>query len=482
VVKDPLLLDTYKEIMRDGTFPDQTLVDPSDPKSGELNKTLLVTGSLAWDPRLPGMRFDSMAKQLFHHFCSAAWGNDLFHAFGPVRTLLWVQTEDFDNMFAKAVSTASKANGVIELTQEINLVVTSERGPRRVGKAAVGREPQYELESMVRALQSGRQKGLVIPPKRQDDSHAFAATIEKSSGGTGIISFHDTLALLYEQALAGKNTKGLAGTSLIEAAAHENMLKRELPGHSLPPMYGPLSKTPLDGFGKDPRILTFRKMRAAVHQHQKVKSRVDEVADLGEELYLLEVKALEMKDGPRKNATLKRIEALDIAIDEAIANLEDHQQLTPHAATDDRISLRHSKIPRIQWDHRPFEALISHEDEVWPLTRLSLVSATPFPRPVGDVPDWHEWVIDFLSGLYTESSRNLPTALDAMAHGLSSVIPKCPSLSDPKKGGRLLMKHFRVRMLTNEMILELARAYKDWPFKTPGTDYCMAFRNKGARV
>jgi transcription factor 1 len=481
VVKDPLKLDTYREIMTDGTFPDQTLVDPADPKSRDVNTTLLVTGSLAWDPRLPGMRFDSMSKQLFHHFSTAAWGNDLFHAFGPVRSLLWVQTDDFDNMIAKAVNQSSKLTGVIELTQDINLVATSKRDARRVGKGAVGREPQYELESMIRALQSGREKGLVIPTRRQDDSHALAAAVEKRSGGTGIISFDDTLGMLWSATLAGKYTRGLANEAMIETAAKENQLKRDYPDLILPPMFGPGSKAQMTGTAPNSEILRFRAMRSAQHQHQRTKFKVEEVSKLGEQLYLLECKALRTAPGPRKNTLLKRIADLDIEIDEALMGLEPNSKLTPHTATDDRISLRHSKIPRIQWDHRPFEALVSHDDEAWPKTRLSLVSATPALRPAGDVPDWHEWVIDFMSGLYMEPARSLPAALDAMVHGLSSVIPMCPSLHDPDKGGRLLMKHFRVRMLTNEMIVELATAYKDWPFKSPGTDHCVAFRNKGAR-
>jgi transcription factor 1 len=482
VSKDPLKLSTYREIAEDGTFPHQTRVDPNDPKAQEVNNTLLVIGSLAWDPRLPGLGFDSMSKQLFHHFASAAWANDLFHAFGPVRSLFWVQTEDFDNMIAKAANGMGKASRLLEMTQDLNIIVTSERQDRKFGKAALGREPQYEIESIVRALQSTKKSGVELPANRQDISCDYAALVEDISGGSGIISFEDMQILLYNQQMAGKSTRGLAGLAMIDTIEFEKKLRSEFPTIPIPPLVGPSSKTPMKGLASEKKIVEFRKMRTSVQQHQKTKGKVEAAADIGEEMYLLECKALKMKAGPRKDKIMKQIENLDQAWDQAVDGLESNFVLAPITALDDRLSLRHPPHPRIQWDRRPFEPLVSQEDEVWPLTKVSLVSATPFPRPVGDSSDWHEWVLDFVNGLYNESSRSLPFALDSMAHGLSAVIEDCPSLTDPDRGGRMQMKHFRVRMLTNEMILELAQAYKDWPFKAPGSDHNMYFRSKGGRI
>lgn len=76
----------------------------------------------------------------------------------------------------------------------------------------------------------------------------------------------------------------------------------------------------------------------------------------------------------------------------------------------------------------------------------------------------------------------IPEALDSMQHSLSDIIKDCPSLTDGSKGGRLSMKHFRVRMLTTEMLEELTKAYLEWPFKAEGTAHSWYFRGKGRQM
>jgi transcription factor 1 len=214
----------------------------------------------------------------------------------------------------------------------------------------------------------------------------------------------------------------------------------------------------------------------------KIQSQIEATADIGEELYKLELKALKMKDGPKKDTVLKQIDDLDKAFDEAWSQIPENYHGAPISELDDRINLRYPPRPRLQWDSRPFDPLISREEEVWPRNRVSLIDATPIPRPVGDDPDWHEWVIDFIHGLCESSTKSVIAALDNMQPGLSDIVKDCPSLTDPDKGGRLQLKLLRVRMLTMEMIIELARAYKDWPFKAEGTDRSLYFRHKGKQM
>jgi transcription factor 1 len=88
-------------------------------------------------------------------------------------------------------------------------------------------------------------------------------------------------------------------------------------------------------------------------------------------------------------------------------------------------------------------------------------------------------VHDFVYALFTVPSQSLPEALDKLQHGASQIMGDCPALTDPDRGGRMNMKHFRVRMLTSEMIEQLVRAYREWPFKEPGSDHNKYFRWKG---
>jgi transcription factor 1 len=487
VTKSPFEVSSYRALVDEGVFPHQVPVDPSDPKAQELNKTLLVTGSLVWDPTLPGMGFDSMAKQLYSLFTSAAWSNDVFHAYGPVRTLFWVQSDDFNQMIAKTTSKFSKQNRLLEATTDMKLVVNSERVARQVGKAAIGRPPQYEIESTIRALRSGKEGGYEIPKHREDASHLYATLVEQASGGSGIIRNEPMLELIQAQHLDGNVPVQFGFTSLLETVELWKELQSEYDERPLilpVPMIGKLTDQSKVN-KKHPaaaKVVKFNRSRATTTQVMKIQSQIEATADIGEELYKLELKALKMKDGPKKDTVLKQIDDLDKAFDEAWSQIPENYHGAPISELDDRINLRYPPRPRLQWDSRPFDPLISREEEVWPRNRVSLIDATPIPRPVGDDPDWHEWVIDFIHGLCESSTKSVIAALDNMQPGLSDIVKDCPSLTDPDKGGRLQLKLLRVRMLTMEMIIELARAYKDWPFKAEGTDRSLYFRHKGKQM
>jgi transcription factor 1 len=477
-------VQTYRQMVDEGVFAHQTRVGPADGNAQDANNTLLVTGSLMWDPNLAGMGFDSMAKQLYHHFSGATWTNDLFHAYGPVRTLFWVQTDDFSPMIAQASVGMQRGNQLLEMTQNMSLVVHSARKARAVGRGALGREPQYELESLVRALRSGRERGMDVAPHRRDVTYDLAKHIEESSGGTGISSVDSIFAYLRGQQLEGKPVTGLLLQSMIENIELEERLRSEHP--DLPvDLTGSLTPTAtrfvIRGHPAEKEITKFRKARAQITGVIQHKLMIEAAADLGEEMYRLECKALKMTEGSQKDSLIKQIEHLDMQWDQAITKLTDNYQSAPLTEVDDRISLRYPPYSRSQWDRRSFEPLIAHEYEAWPRNRISLVSASPKPKPRGDSDDWYEWALDFVHAIYDWPNRSIPVALDSMQHGLSDLVKDCPSLRDPDNGGRLQMKHLRVRMLTMKMIHELVQAYKNWPFKAPGTGHCRYFRHKGNR-
>jgi transcription factor 1 len=484
VVKDPLMLPSYRELVDEGVFPHQTRVDPSDPKGQDVNNTLLVTGSLVWDPRLPGMGFDSMAKQMYHHFASAAWSNDTIHAFGPVRTLLWVPNDDFNAIIAQATNSMHKSNRLLEMTQELNLVVGTEREERSRGRGAISREPQYEIESTVRALQSTRKLGLTIPPNRQESGHVFAALVEKASGGSGIGDTQSTYELLRQQQLAGATSLKYGGRVLIDSTELEKQVQSEHPEMlpNKPLLLG--NKIELKSMKHHPKYALFKAYNLS-HSSLigviKSRTKVEKAADIGEEMLRLEHKALKMGPGPEKDALVEQIKELDRAWDQSATSVDKNLITAPLNEIDDRVSLRYPPHPRIQWDSRPYEPLMSHEDETWPQNRVGLVLSTPLPRPRGEGDDWHEWVLDFVHGLYSDPAKSVPDALDTMQHSLSVIVKDCPSLMDPDKGGRMQLKHLRVRMLTKEMINELVKAYRDWPFKAPGSDHITYFRHQGLR-
>jgi transcription factor 1 len=488
VHKDTTDLRIFRELIDEGVFPDQKLVNPHDGSAQELNTTLLVTGMLVWDPRLPGMSFDSMAKQLFNHFASAVRTNDLFHAYGRVRTLFWVSADDFKPMLAESSAVYSKNNCILEMTHEMEQVVGAPRTARGSGKAGPGRSPQYEIESTIQAMQRARENDMVLPPHRQDKIHSFAAEIEELTGGTGQTGstwLHEYLIRKHQE---GNTPMGLLSTAFMTHADHEKALQEKYPDIDLSEIGNARDSTKRrvgsfwtnrpDHPGRQ-EVTEFSLQKAGDRGALLNKEKLEAVTDIGQEIYDCECRALATPDGPEKEALLAEIKELNAKWESGIKRLPANYRAAPVATLDDRLSLRSPPFPRIQYDRRAFEPLIMQPNEAWPPNRLSLISTTPFSRPEGQTVDWYEWVQDFVFALFTIPSDSLPTALDKMQHGASQIMQSCPSLTDISKGGRMDLKHLRVRMLTAEMIEELVSAYRDWPFKEPGSDHNRYFRYRG---
>lgn len=471
----------------EGLFPHQKRYSTEDSGIQKSNDTLLVIGSLAWDPILPGHGFDSMAKQLFHHFASAAWSNDIFHTFGSVRTLFWAQHDDFNSMIAQSVTGMQKANAGLEMTLDMNVVVTAEHGERKFGKGSIGREPQYELESTIRALQRGKDRGMELPDHRRDSVHECAADIEELSGRTGRTRSDVIQDYLYRRHLNGNLTTGLLAKGFVDVYDTERRLREDYPEINFDiekPTQGkhraPRISTKLKDHPAYEEIATFYKGRSATQHSMKIKQRVERIADIGEDMHRLECQVLAMADGPEKEASMKKLKAMEIDWQHHLDTIPANYLSAPFSETDDRLAIRTPPYPRLQWDRRPFEPLVMRADEVWPQNRLTLVSSEPIPRPAAQSADWYEWVQDFVFGLYAEPAKSIGHALDTMQHGLSDIMKDCPSLKDPAKGGRMNLDQLRVRLLTSDIIEELVTAYKDWPFKAPGSDHNKYFRHKSA--
>lgn len=485
VERDPTNLDAYRYIIDENLFPEQVRVDPNSTAEQKVNDTLLVTGSLNWEPRMPGLNFDSMTKQLLHHFTNASWTNDLFHAYGRVRTLLWVQHDDARPLITEAITSFFKSSMCLEMTHKLEFVVVAPHRERQTGRGAIGREPQLEVESVVRALQRGREAGLELPKHRREFIHDLAEEIEKVSGGSGISSSEFMSQFLGKKMKNGDNVSGLLTESAINLWRNELALIEKYPDVPLEHMLESYKnqfflKSANRGHPAKQEYRALCVKRASVRRNIKSKEFIESIANIGEEMYAAECKVLSLPDGPEKTELLAQISALNESWHEAIVKLNKNYLMAPAAELDDRLAIRSPPGPRLQWDQRTFEPLVAKTDEVWPNGRVALMNLEPLPHPEGRPADWYEWMNDFVYGLYASPSDSLPVALDKMQHGARDIMSRCPSLRDPAKGGRLDMEHLRVRVLTQEMVMELLEAYRRWPFKRPGTDHSKYFRFRQA--
>lgn len=151
----------------------------------------------------------------------------------------------------------------------------------------------------------------------------------------------------------------------------------------------------------------------------------------------------------------------------------------------DNVAAFNQSPPLLAWDRRTHEPLASFPADFYPRISLALLDfklRDDHPKPVS-LPDGMEQrarfrKIPFLRTLGKYPSYALATALDQRAHGAAAaLIPACPSINDPARGGRINIEHMRVRMLTEQMWRELAEAWYRWPFRIDDETLDMKYSN-----
>ncbi|PSN62617.1 S-adenosyl-L-methionine-dependent methyltransferase [Corynespora cassiicola Philippines] len=468
--------ETITCVVDENTFPHQKRPSEHGVNPRTLNNTLLVTGTLAWSPKLPGFGFDSVAKQVVYHMSRYAWFNEGIHTFGPVRGLWWLTDEDMASFVPRSSFHQTKLGLFADQMNSWTQIVSGGHVHRYAGKGStIGRDPESEMRSISLAIKSGREKGYELPTHRREDIHDFAEHIENISPSPARMGPEPVYDYLVEQQIHGKSPVGL----LTGATADYYRLEKEAIDNPEKFYYDKEQRN-----GEEKRTLTkegrnLSRLRAVYRQFIKRRVSYEEVSGFSVKMYQLECEILKMEDGPEKDAAIQQLDEYEDAYNKGISMLDSNVRSAVANMVDDRLSIL-SPIPRYQWDRRPFEPIVMRPNEVWPSTSLSLCITEPQPIPPGMGDDWYEWVEDFLHGLCTQTLQtDLLTALETMQHGASQIVNDVPVLFDPAKGGRLRLKHMKVRMLTREMIQELCRAYHDWPFRTPQANHHKYFRVKG---
>ncbi|KAJ4348370.1 uncharacterized protein N0V89_009744 [Didymosphaeria variabile] len=466
--------DAFDGLFRSDILPRQNPVEPQSLEARQPNNNLLVTGSLMWDPKAKGMAYDSLGKQLLVHLTESALTNERYHKYGPVRSLLWMTEEDFKGAVPRSHYMYGKYSFFVNYLAKTVQVVTPRHAPKGPAYSTIGRLPQYEIQSVIRAMQRGQDNGMELPKHRRDCVHEMAdeiaqCNIERGKAADARLSTVEMFQYLEKRVRDGKSTVGIdyeqdirtiKALMNLENNPHLRMCENE--------------KGQLRASAEGRRV-TQRK--ATLKSNRKQRIQAGEVADRLEEIFDWECRILAMKDGPDKEHALQVLETMNENMEAALIDLSSIRRTGAISEANERISLK-SPVPRLQWDHRPYEPLVMHEDEVWPMKRACLIDSEPRPFPPGRGANWWSWILDFAYALLQTPNASVKKALDTMQPGASSLCDEVSSLRDPKRGGRLDLDHLKVSMLTNEMITDLHQAYMDWPFRDGSATHSRYFQLK----
>ena len=82
--------------------------------------------------------------------------------------------------------------------------------------------------------------------------------------------------------------------------------------------------------------------------------------------------------------------------------------------------------------------------------------------------------------LFESRAQTLPHGLERVAPNAGKdLIPQVPAITDPRRGGRLNAERVRVKMLSDEMVEGLVKAWTEWPFKPSSIEMELALESMG---
>ncbi|KAF2682042.1 hypothetical protein K458DRAFT_433042 [Lentithecium fluviatile CBS 122367] len=425
-----------------------------DARPPQPNDSILITGGLIWDPQLPGYGLSSMARQVLLRLTEFAQARKIMHTFGPARMLFWTSTEEMRYFLARSPNAMGRLDFLVKRAADLTEVVTSAHTSRGAGKILATRAPRYEFESVIKAMERGRNQGMELPPHRRGPIHEFAEDLARLSNGTRILGSIDIQTYLKEQELLGKDTAGLLSEYF------RNFFHKEADVGV--DNYRSVTQSEVRLMDQEARAKRkeFTLSLANSKKMEKEFQLRDDLADAAENIYLKEVEILTTTDDKSKDSLIKELDKMKKAFQARLKMLSP-KPLRTQVATDidDRLNLR---MPgrRIPWDLRPYEPLVMQPNEVWPSNRVSLFDIQPFPAvqyktSANEDGDMADYLNDFIHGLMSGQAavnKSLPEALDDVANGLSELVDTIPILKDPSKGGRYDMEAFKVKFLTPEMV------------------------------
>lgn len=488
--------DNYRQLYSDGKLlPPTSVVDKDDSSARQLDTDFLVTGNLA-------RRFEaskhvngvSFAEMILQQVIWAGLTNDLFHRRGRVRSLWWAPSTAHVGIHATmgtAFSFASYFGANVQTVASDSVDECGHTGGNRrraisVNHGLARRDQEAVLSRMEHlgmAIPAGREP-LWRKSTRNDDSHEWANPLE--------IRFHTIEAMAREiaecQALAklAAKQKKAPGRKKADGADTATMWAGQTFHY---PQCESLAHQWLLETSLHIRKNTILVKRAAAH------------LDLSLRVLNLEANWKEMQEVSKdtKNAatTTAQLEELLPRIMAINKHLNDEREVVFDIGTnliEDQIA-RFAQPPNGAWHSRQFPPLyLDPKKSVYALhefgtsTPLSLLDVTPRDvdlrvpglATAAEVATTAGRLAAFL---FAYRSLPLATALERIASNAGvDLVPQCPSVTDPRRGGRLDPNQVSVRMLTREMFEELLRAWFEWPFRPSYAELALTTENMSDRT
>lgn len=370
---------------------------------------------------------------------------------GAVRILLWTTQNDKYNILPRDVAHRNKID--ID-SQEVYFAqeITGEAD----FSAATRRGPTYDVLSAYQTALRMKESGVELPEHRRPGLHQKILDSMAANEGTGdlpeVISQVNELRDLESAALRGDfptYVPHAPGEDKRRSKYSKQYMRLLELREQLNALTGYIERRHHD---LDSYVSVFTAIRNIFDYERDLRRKYPDGDRL--ELHTEEERAmmkamedrLEQAWEARSGREFRRRRAVSMLVDN-----EEALRITP---------------PLLDWDRRFTEPLNCFSHEFDPPNVLSLLDL----QPLADGP----YVRDgrsttrtpFINLLRYMRADTIFNGLNSMAHGAAdAIIPQCPSLTDPAKGGHVHLENVTVRLLTHDQFKELNDAWNRWPFK-----------------
>lgn len=516
------LSPTYEAIMNDPDLFPAERMSPDDPRRHKPNPGLLLIGNLArFGQKGVPRRIGSLANLSLMRFAGALMTNGMMHSNGLARMLLWTPESDKQNLFAYQEAHKNKLSMSIRLMCGMTEAVGVTPLVDSLSRLNNLRGPAMEAVEAMRVQQS--MQALQMRPTREVLQNFTFAVRNSADSEIGAIrkpeigelapkldknatAAHTLMSIAKKQRRVEPSTPTSSNASqsgqwpdrsefvspwdnpltteeefsnyLQKVQVRMQKLSPGLAARGIGIKIDPAEQSIMINDIEFPQCYTLAEQ---VHGHLKgpgSKARAVARWDALLRVWKLEVFLQELKDKDimgenTYNALKTELIQLRVLTDsfgwdsltQSDRNIPVYQNAIDHHMA------FHAKPPGLFRDRRPYEPLKASPEEFWPASKLMLLDMEPkeldfMVRDLESPQEQHTITHELLRQLLHGSSTSVGKAMDHIAPGMAQdLIPLCPSLVDPRRGGRFDAANMRVAMLTDEMVKEIIVAFIEWPFR-----------------
>ena len=417
------------------------------------NASLLILANLGYNTRSAKKRNDSGSWVLspflkISDYLGAVEGRHGFHCSGGVRMLLWMLDREKGQILPRSVAhrraLALRGERVCHIEEIVGCPI---------GVDAQKRETDIDVESSKLVKERQRGEGIDVSFSRSDglaeqvdEDSSESIKDEPKSVGSLLATPQEWTAELQE---LERGFKELRYSKIVGGPPGFRPGSRIRPGQVFTPEYN--------------RLQVLSKAKKA--QGKKMTS-VEEFLRIKEEIDSEDL-AISQETGSDAHLRQRRLEALDGRINDygtKIQKLSKEWQHKIYFIADNRRAWGRDS-PLLMWDQRTAEPIIPSDKDFYnaPMALLDFRPKDSLSNLTKSQRSYREAMI---TTFFTLPQFSIIRALDALAPGAAkAVIPLAPTLRDPQKGGQRDLDQLRVRMLTPEMVDEVAVAFDQWAFK-----------------